>query len=114
MPTLIIHTNVETPADRRQRILQDASSTVAKVLAKPESYVMVIMKMNPDMLFAGDAAPLAYLELKSLGLPEDRTRELSAALCRFMEAHFGVSAERVYIEFASPPRHLFGWKGATF
>jgi len=42
MPTLIIQTNVETPADHRKKILEDASSIIAKILGKPESYVMVI------------------------------------------------------------------------
>jgi len=114
MPTLIIRTNVETDPNRHKAILAAASSTVAEVLGKPESYVLVILEVNPNMLFAGDDAPLAYLELKSLGLPEDRTSELSATLCGFMETHFGVSPERIYIEFASPPRHMFGWSGGTF
>jgi phenylpyruvate tautomerase len=114
MPTLIIQTNVETPVDRHKEILEAASSTVADILGKPESYVLVILKSNPSMLFAGDDAPLAYLELKSLGLPEQRTSNLSATLCDFMKTHFGVPAERIYIEFASPPRHMFGWSGGTF
>jgi len=114
MPTLMIQTNVETPADHRRKILEDASAMVANILGKPESYVMVILKDKADMLFAGDATPLAYLELKSLGLPEERTPDLSAALCGFMETRFGISPARVYIEFASPPRHLFGYKGGTF
>jgi len=114
MPMLIIQTNVETPADHRKKILEDVSSVVAKILGKPESYVMVILKSKMDMLFAGDTAPLAYLEFKSLGLPEERTSGLSADLCYFMEARFGVPPERVYIEFTSPPRHLFGWNGRTF
>jgi len=114
MPTLKIQTNVEIPAERRKVILEAASSTVAEQLGKPESYVLVIMETNPNMLFAADDAPLAYLELKSLGLPENNTASLSAALCRFMGQHFGVQAARVYIEFASPPRHLFGWNGGTF
>lgn len=114
MPTLIIQTNVATPADRRREILEDASALVADLLGKPESYVLVILKDNPDMLFAGDAAPLAYLELKSLGLPQERTPVFSAALCGFLETRFGIPPARVYIEFASPPRHLFGYKGGTF
>jgi phenylpyruvate tautomerase PptA (4-oxalocrotonate tautomerase family) len=114
MPTLIIQTNVEVPAERRKVTLEAASSLVAEQLGKPESYVMVLMQHNPDMLFGVDSTPLAYLELKSLGLPEDRTPALSAALCTFMERHFGVPPARVYIEFASPPRHLFGWNGGTF
>ena len=114
MPTLIIQTNVEVPAERRKVILEAASSTVAEQLGKPESYVMVLLQTNPDMLFGAKDAPLAYLELKSLDLPEKRTAELSAALCGLMDKHFGVPPSRVYIEFASPPRHMFGWKGGTF
>jgi len=114
MPTLIIRTNVETPADHRKKIIEDASLMIAKILGKPESYVMVILEDKMDMLFAGDAAPLAYLELKSLGLPEERTSDLSADLCYFMEARFGVPPARVYIEFTSPLRHLFGWNSGTF
>jgi len=114
MPTLIMQTNVEAPVDKRKQILETASSTLASLLGKPESYIMVILQTNPDMRFAGDDAPLAYLELKSLGLPEERTRDLSATLCGFMETHFGIAPERIYIEFASPPRHMFGWSGGTF
>lgn len=66
------------------------------------------------MSFGADTAPCAYLELKSLGLPEARTAELSAALCTLVEAQLGVPKARVYIEFASPPRHMFGFDGRTF
>jgi len=114
MPTLIIHTNVTPAAADRRKILEDASAMIADILGKPESYVMVILRHNQDMLLAGDAAPLAYLELKSLSLPEARTPELSEALCNFLEARFGIAPARVYIEFASPPRHLFGYNGRTF
>ena len=114
MPTLTIQTNVEVIPERRKVILEAASATVAEQLGKPETYVMVILQTNPDMILATDDAPLAYLELKSLGLPEDRTETLSGALCDLMEKHFKVPAARVYIEFSSPPRHMFGWNGGTF
>lgn len=114
MPTLIIQTNAVLSPERRQTALAAASALVARELGKPESYVMVSLQTNPDMRFAGGDDPLAYLELKSLGLPEARTPQLSAALCGLMTEHFGVPAARVYIEFASPPRHLFGWNGGTF
>jgi phenylpyruvate tautomerase PptA (4-oxalocrotonate tautomerase family) len=114
MPTLKIQTNVQIPAAERKRILATASTKVADILGKPERYVMVMLQTNPNMLFAADDAPLAYLELKSLGLPEDATPALSAALCGFMEELFGVPPGRTYIEFATPPRHMFGWSGGTF
>ena len=113
MPTLLIKTNAPLPADP-EPLLKDASAAVAKLLGKPESYVMVLLEPPTAMCFGADTAPAAYLELKSLGLPEDRTPALSAALCGFVAEHLGVPQNRVYIEFASPPRHLFGYDGSTF
>jgi phenylpyruvate tautomerase PptA (4-oxalocrotonate tautomerase family) len=114
MPTLIIKTNAELPPQPRCDLLATASAAVAELLGKPEGYVMVLLEPVADMTFGGDTAPCAYLELKSLGLPEDRTAELSAALCGLVEEHLRVPKARVYIEFASPPRHMFGFDGRTF
>lgn len=114
MTTLIIKTNAELGVDQPTALLRSASQTVAGMLGKPERYVMVMLEQNPAMCFAGDSAPLAYLELKSLGLPEQRSADFSSTLCELMQQHLGIAADRVYIEFASPPRHLFGFNGGTF
>jgi len=114
MPTLTIKTNAMIAPEDRRRLLAEGSATVADMLGKPEGYVMVMLEPTPEMSFAGDTSPLAYLELKSLGLPEDRCNEFADRLCRFVEAHLNVPPDRVYIEFSSPPRHLFGFNGATF
>ncbi len=114
MPTLRILTNTQVPSEGRAELLTRASGTVAEMLGKPESYVMVILEDGRDMLFAGTAAGTAFLELISLGLPEERTAHYSRTLCNLVEEVLGVPAERVYIAFSSPPRHLFGWNGDTF
>jgi phenylpyruvate tautomerase PptA (4-oxalocrotonate tautomerase family) len=114
MPTLIIKTNADLPPYPRDDLLKAASGAVAQLLGKPEGYVMVLLEPIADMSFGADTAPCAYLELKSLGLPEARTAELSAALCALVEEQLGVPKARVYIEFASPPRHMFGFDGRTF
>ena len=114
MPTLIVKTNADLDGIDRPTLLQTASAAVAEMLGKPERYVMVMLEQNPDMCFGGDSAPLAYLELKSLDLPEQKTTAFSARLCDLVQAHLGVAPGRVYIEFASPPRHLFGFDGGTF
>lgn len=114
MPLLKIQTNREVRPQQRPPLLRQASAKVAEILGKPERYVMVSLEHNPDMLFGGAAAPLAYLELKSIGLPGNRTRELSAALCRLIRDTLEIPEERVYIEFADAARHLWGWNGRTF
>ena len=114
MPLLAIDTNVEVAADRRPVLLQRFSSSVADILGKPEQYVMVSYRFNKDMLFAGNADPLAYMQLKSLGLPSERTPELSSLLSQLAGELLEVPAALVYIEFADPQRHMWGWNGTTF
>jgi len=112
MPSLIIHTNVKV-ADQAA-FLSRCSTTAAAALAKPESYVMVELSDQKPMLFAGSDAPLAFVELKSLGLQSNQTAELSATLCVLLNDELGIDAGRVYIEFAAPERAMFGWNGGTF
>lgn len=114
MPLLTITTNQAFEAARADELLVEVSSAVADMLGKPERYVMVRLEYNPLMLFGGSEAPLAYLELKSIGLPGDRTADFSDTLCDLMEQQLDIPSERVYIEFSDAERHLWGWNGATF
>jgi phenylpyruvate tautomerase PptA (4-oxalocrotonate tautomerase family) len=114
MPLLRIETNVPRDGSAAADLLAAASRLVAESLAKPERYVMVSLHHNADMRFAASHEPLAYLELKSIGLPGDRTPELSAALSGFVEKWLGVPKDRTYIEFSDAPRHLWGWNAGTF
>ena len=114
MPYLRIQTNRRLADSERPALLQAASRTVADALGKPERYVMVALEDGVPMIFAGDETPLAYLELKSIGLPESRTAELSAVLCDFVVERLDISTDRIYIEFADAPRSFWGWNRGTF
>ncbi len=114
MPMLKIQTNQPLTAQQRQALVSKASQTVAALLGKPERYVMVSLEQNPDMLFGGNDEPLAYLELKSIGLPENQTPQLSGELARLLHEELGLAADRIYIEFADAPRAMWGWNGSTF
>jgi phenylpyruvate tautomerase len=114
MPFLKIQTN-QTLADAAAKSLAaKASARVAGLLGKPEAYVMVTVETNAAMQFAGSDEPLAYLELKSIGLPETITASASRALCDLVAEETGVPANRIYIEFSDAPRQMWGWNGATF
>ncbi len=116
MPSLIIHTNVAV-SDKisdPSAFLSRCSSATAAMLGKPESYVMVELCDNRPMLFGGTDAPLAFVELKSLGLNAEQTVELSARLCELLNDALAIDPARVYIEFAAPERAMFGWNGSTF
>ncbi len=110
MPLLSIESNCALTGS----LLKSASEKVAAALGKPEQYVMVRYTHNPDMLFAGNNEPLAYVELKSIGLPENTTADLSAMLCDLLHDELGVPTNRIYIEFSNAPRQMWGWNRATF
>ncbi|GAB0147534.1 phenylpyruvate tautomerase MIF-related protein [Marichromatium gracile] len=114
MPTLQLHTNVTVAPERRAELLARLSAAVAELLGKPESYVMVLLDDGCALSFGGSTEPTALLELLSLGLPESETPRHARALCALCETLLGVPERRVYIDFRSPPRHLFGWNGGTF
>lgn len=112
MPYLHVRTN--TIIHDHLQFMTVCSATVAQALGKPESYVMVEVSDNRAMMFAGSEVPLAFLEMKSLGLSSDQTAELSATLCALMQQELAINADRIYIEFAAPERAMFGWNKGTF
>ncbi len=114
MPYLKIQTNQPIDPPAGKALLTRASKLVASELGKPENYVMVALEADVPMLFAGEDSPLAYLELKSIGLPQDKTDRLSAALCHLLEESLHIGKERIYIEFANAQGSMWGWKGGTF
>jgi phenylpyruvate tautomerase len=114
MPFLRIQSNQPLSDAESRSLAARASAVVAEQLGKPERYVMTAVESNPAMQFAGSDAPLAYLELKSIGLPESRTADISRALCGMMASATGVDPERVYIEFTDAPRKMWGWNNGTF
>lgn len=114
MPYLRIDTNQPLDPDRTAALMSKASELLAERLGKPRRYIMVALNTSHPMLFDASDAPSAFAELKSLGLPEDRTGELSEALCDLLQAELAVDRQRIFIVFASVARHMWGWNGATF
>ncbi|WP_456380195.1 phenylpyruvate tautomerase MIF-related protein [Thiolapillus sp.] len=114
MPLLTLTTNQSLSAAQKTSLPTALSTEVARLLGKPESYVMVIVQDEQIMVMGGTTDTTAYLQLKSLGLPEIDTESLSAALCDLVTETLEIPADRIYIEFFNPPRHLWGWNRSTF
>jgi len=112
MPILNLHTNISI--NDKEGLLLEASNEVAQALGKPEGYVMIRICDREAMSFAGTTEPLAYMELKSLGLETEQTAPLSETLCSFIAEKLAIEPARIYVEFASPERAMFGWNSGTF
>lgn len=114
MPYLKIQTNLPLTRKARKVILREASALVSQELEKPESFVMVALEPDVSMLFGGSDDPVAFLELKAVGLPVKRTKMLSKVLCELVEEHLGIASDRVYVKFIDVKHGMWGWQGDTF
>ncbi|KAG6745332.1 hypothetical protein POTOM_051987 [Populus tomentosa] len=96
MPCLNISTNVNLDGVNTSAILSEASSQVAKIIKKPESYVMIVLKGSVPISFGGTEQPAAYGELVSVGgLNSDVNKKLSSAIATILESKLSVPKSRV-------------------
>jgi phenylpyruvate tautomerase PptA (4-oxalocrotonate tautomerase family) len=112
VPFIKVETNVHVTDEAD--CLKAISALAADILGKPESYVLAVLEPGKELLFGGTQDPAAFVTLDSIGLPEARTPELSAAICGFMNRTFAIPANRIYIAFGNIERNMFGWDGRTF
>ncbi|XP_051130730.1 uncharacterized protein LOC127251167 isoform X2 [Andrographis paniculata] len=115
MPCLNLSTNVNLEGVDTSAILSEASSSVAKIIGKPEAYVMVLLKGSVPMAFGGTEEPAAYGELLSIGgLTPDVNKKLSAAIAEILETKLSVLKKRFYLKFYDTKGSMVGWNGSTF
>lgn len=114
MPLIKIETNKTLDDVAVKALLQKTSKFAAEMLRKPEGYVMVSLSDKKAMMFSGTTGPLAYVTLKSIGLPKESCGEYSAAICDFLGKELSIPADRIYIDFAEIPGKMFGWNRETF
>lgn len=112
MPLVQVHTN--TRIENKLELAQQVSKQAANILGKPESYVMVFVEDQQALVFAGSDDPAAYVELKSINLPESDTAQISSQLSEVLSQATAIDTSRIYIEFSNAQRHMWGWNGATF
>ncbi len=114
MPYLKIQTNALLDDGVGKEILHEASGLVSQELGKPEKFFMGAVEPGVEMVFDGSDAPLAFLELRALGLPGQKTKDLCKLLCELVEDKAGIPKERVYVKFLDVNRGMWGWNGDMF
>jgi len=116
MPLVNIYASAPAPdATKADELLKDVSRRVAKLLGKPERFVMTCLVPQTRMTFGGSGEPACYVEVKSVGQMSPKlTAEVSADLCARIGSALAVPADRIYVEFANAEGYLWGWNGSTF
>jgi phenylpyruvate tautomerase PptA (4-oxalocrotonate tautomerase family) len=116
MPLINVYTSAELPSDdESQTLLRNLSKTLARLLGKPESYVMTCLVPRTRMTFAGSFDPACLVEIKSIGgITRESAVRLSEAVCKEMCKIFGVPTNRSYVVLDDVPAHMWGFDGTTF
>jgi len=114
MPYFKIETNQILDDQATKQFLMDASAFASQMLGKPEKVMMVSVDPDKSMLFNKETGPIAYVQLKSIGLTEDMCPGYAKEICEFIENKLNVSPDRIYIDFGSINGKMFGWNKKTF
>ncbi|RAL50841.1 hypothetical protein DM860_015988 [Cuscuta australis] len=115
MPSLSLFTNVPVDAVVASDILKDATKAVARIIGKPESYVMVLLNAGVPIAFSGSEAPAAYGEMMSIGgLGPSVNGKLSSTVAEILQTKLSIDASRFYIKFYNVQRSFCGYNGSTF
>ncbi|KAL6521267.1 hypothetical protein OROGR_017836 [Orobanche gracilis] len=115
MPTLNLYTNVPVDGVVASDILKDATKAVAKIIGKPESYVMILVNGGVPISFGGTEEPAAYGELVSIGgLGPSINSKPSATIAEILQTKLSVDSSRFYIKFSDIEHSFFGFNGSTF
>lgn len=114
MPYISIQTNVDLSEDRKENLLKDITDLLSKELGKPEKYIMGIIQNSESMIMGEKSDPLAFAELRSIRLPENRTKTLTKSLTYFLKDALEIDADRIFLNFINIEPHLWGYNSDTF
>ncbi|MFO7789672.1 MAG: phenylpyruvate tautomerase MIF-related protein [Bacteroidales bacterium] len=111
MPYFSIETNQRI--NDGKAFTDSATSFIAGLLNKPEKFIMVSLKGKNEMRFAGTTDLTAFIQLKSIGLPDDKDG-LIESVFEFAEKALNTPKNRIYLELTDIKRELFAYNGKSF
>ena len=114
MPLLKIQTNTDISESQSAALLERGTQLVVDELAKPRDYVQVVVQGSQSIAFGGTTESSAFVELRSLGLPDETPKALSAAICALLSDELNIPSTRTFINFFDIERANWGWNSKTF
>ena len=115
MPLLRLTTSAKVSEQQRAELLGQLSATTAKLLGKPESYMMVILDDDRPMLMGGDDAPAALIEVRSVGtISPDQARALVKGVSEVLGGALDLPAGRIYGNLQGVEASMWGYNNSTF
>jgi phenylpyruvate tautomerase len=113
MPYLTIQINTALEDEKQTALLNAAAKIVATQSDKPEKSVMTSLSTSARMTFAGEDDPTAFIELRSIGVPDTKRNPLTAALTDLVTRTCEIKADRIFVVLADIQARFWALNGAT-
>jgi phenylpyruvate tautomerase PptA (4-oxalocrotonate tautomerase family) len=111
MPVLRIETNQKLSQEQTTDLMERSTDMLCRVLEKPKTFMMVYVDAGCNMMFNGNTAPFAFVQLRQFAFEENQTAEIITAISSFVTDELDVSQDRQYIQLMEMKSSLFGWDG---
>lgn len=110
MPFIKTTTNINID-DNKKEILKQKFGSAINIMGKPESYLMLEFEGNKSMYFSGTNEPLAFVDVKVLGNPNN-TNEMTQELTNILSNELNIPQNRIYIAYKDYSD--WGYNGRNF
>lgn len=91
------------------------AAILLEVASKPERVLMVHVKDNEILYFAGEKCSSAYVDIKLLGhLTIEQKNQITSKICSVYHNQIGVDQSKVYLTFSELEYENWGHNGKTF
>ncbi|XP_020219612.1 macrophage migration inhibitory factor homolog [Cajanus cajan] len=113
IPCLTVSTNVSLDGVDTSSVLSQLISAVAKIMARPHSYVMAALEGSIPTCFGGTEEPAAFGELVSMGaLNPELNNKLTAEIASILETNLSVPKSRFFLKFYDIQGYNCGLNGS--
>eukprot|EP00591_Stephanopyxis_turris_P013076 CAMPEP_0195530470 /NCGR_PEP_ID=MMETSP0794_2-20130614/33358_1 /TAXON_ID=515487 /ORGANISM="Stephanopyxis turris, Strain CCMP 815" /LENGTH=127 /DNA_ID=CAMNT_0040661987 /DNA_START=184 /DNA_END=564 /DNA_ORIENTATION=- len=107
-PSMVLTTNLDL-GDKKLDVMKGISKAIATHTGKPESYVAVAITDNASVIFGGTDDPCALANMNSIGaIAMESNGAITKDVTELLEP-FGLSQDRIYINFFDLARANVGW-----
>eukprot|EP00794_Sanderia_malayensis_P014240 gene14240-15725_t len=113
MPMLDVTTNLDKEKFD-EAWMKEATDLIAKLLGKPNLYVMVNVVAGHQMSMGGSSEPCAIVHLSSIGQISEEKNKVNYNPIADLLVKVGVPKNRMYVQFTDLQRNMVGWNGKLF
>ncbi len=113
MPFIRTTTNVPVTKKTADQIKTACGEVITLIRGKTENHLMVEVRGDSTLYFAGSDAPCAFAEIQLLGKASDSEyNNVTDALTKALSVLLAIPADRIYVRYEEVAH--WGWNGSNF